>query len=94
MIQNHLLTMSGRRSHALFKEDAEHTLILPADCHFSTPIIRDAHRTIHSGGQLPLATLRRQYWIVNGQAAVIKGNQIMYCVLTTCSTSAHSVKAV
>ena len=55
---------------------ASHNLwwnILPADCHFTTLLIRDAHqRTLHGGVQLTLATLRHQYWIVKGRSAVKK----------------------
>ena len=73
MIQNHLLRVGGRLSHSLLEEDAKHPLILPADCHFTTLIIRDAHQRTHHGGiQLTLATLRRQYWIVKGRSAVKK----------------------
>ena len=72
MIQNHLLRV-GRLSHSLIEEDAQHPLILPADCHFTPLLIRDAHlHTLHSGVQLTLATLRRQYWIVKGRSAAKK----------------------
>ena len=71
MIQNHLLRVSGRLSHSLLEEDAKHLLILPADCQFTTLLIRDAHhRTLHGGVQLTLATPRRQFWIVRGRSAV------------------------
>ena len=67
MIQNHLLRVGGRLSHSLLEEDAKHPVILPAGCHFTKLIIRDAHQsTLHGGVQLTLATLRRQYWIVKG----------------------------
>ena len=63
--------MGGRLAHSLLDEDAKHSLILPAECHFTTLIISDAHqRTFHGGVQLTLATLRRQYWIVKGRAEV------------------------
>ena len=73
MIQNHLLRVGGRLSHSLLEEDVKHPLILPADCHLTTLLIRDAHhRSLHGGVQLTLATLRRQYWIVKGRSAVKK----------------------
>ena len=82
MIQNHLLRVGGRLSHSLLEEDAKHPLILPADCHFTTLLIRDAHhRTLHGDVQLTLATLRRQYWIVKGRAAVKKA--IRSCIVCT-----------
>ena len=82
MIQNHLLRVGGRLSHSLLEEDAKHPLILPADCHLTTLFIRDAHhRTLHGGVQLTLATLRRQYWIVKGRAAVKK--VIRSCIVCT-----------
>ena len=56
MIQNHLLGMGGRLSHSLLEEDAKHPLILPADCHFTTLLIRDAHhRTLRGDTQLTLS---------------------------------------
>ena len=67
MIQNHLRRVGDRLSHSLLEEGAKHPLILPADCHFTKLIIRDAHQTtLHAGVQLTLAILRRQYWIVKG----------------------------
>ena len=88
MIQNHLLRVGGRLSHSLLEEDAKHPFILPADCHFTTLLIEDAHqRTLHGGVQLTLATLRRQYWIVKGGSAVKK--VIRAC--TTCSRYAARV---
>ena len=80
MIQNHLLRVGGRLSHSLLEEDAKHPFVLPADCHFTTLLIEDAHqRTLHAGVQLTLATLRRQYWIVKGRSAVKR-------VITACTT--------
>ena len=62
MIQNHLLRVGGRLFHSFLQEDPKHPLILPADCHLTTLLIRDAHhRTLHGGTQLTLSTLRRQY---------------------------------
>ena len=88
LIQNHLLRVGGRLSHSLIEEDAKHPLILPADCHLTTLLIRDAHhRTLHGGVQLTLATLRRQYWIVKGRSAVKR--VIRAC--TTCSRHAARV---
>ena len=88
MIQNHLLKVGGRLSHSLLEEDANHPLILLADCHFTILLIRDAHhRTLHGGTQLTLATLRRQYWIVKGRSAVKK--VIRLCI--TCSRHAARV---
>ena len=88
MIQNHFLRVGSRLSHPLLEEDAKHPLILPADCHFTTLLIRDAHyRTLHSGVQLTLATLRRQYWIVKDRSEVKR--IIREC--TTCSRHAARV---
>ena len=65
MTQIHLLRVGSRLPHSLLEENAKHPLILPADYHFITLLIRDAHhRTLHGGTQLTLATLRRQYLIV------------------------------
>ena len=73
MIRNHLLRVGGRLSLSLLEEDAKHPLILPANCHFTTLLIRDAHHhTLYGVTQLALATLRRQYWIVKGRSAVKK----------------------
>ena len=64
------------------------SLILPADCHFTALLIRDAHhRTLHGGVQLTLATLRRQFWIVRGRSAVKK-------VIRTCITCTHHAARV
>ena len=88
MIQNHLLRVGCRLSHSLLEEDAKHPFILPADCHFTTLLIEDAHqRTLHGGVQLTLATLRRQYWKVKGRSAVKR--VIRAC--TTCSRYAARV---
>ena len=88
MIQNHLLRVGGRLSHSILEEDAKHPLILPADSHFTTLLIRDAHRrTLHGSIQLTLATFRRQYWIVKGRSAVKK--VIRACL--TCSRHAARV---
>ena len=89
MIQNHLLRVGGRLSHSILEEGAKHPLILPADFHFTTLLIRDAHhRTLHGGIQLTLATLRRQYWIVKGRSAVKK---VIRACLTCCSRHAARV---
>ena len=87
MIQNHLLRVGGRLSHSLLEEDAKHPLILPADCHLTTLLIRDAHhRTLHGGTQLTLSTIRRQYWIEKGGSAVKK-------IIRACLTcSRHAVR--
>ena len=91
MIQNHLIRVGGRLSHA-FEEGAKHPFILPADCHFTTLIIQDTHqRILHGGIQLTLATLRLQYWIVKGRIEVKK--IIRACTICSChaTMSAYSI---
>jgi len=52
-------------------------MILPPDHQFTELIIRNSHRlTLHGGTGLTLATIRHQFWIVNGRQTdkrVLKG---------------------
>ncbi|XP_029171359.1 uncharacterized protein LOC114940775, partial [Nylanderia fulva] len=74
-----LLRVGGRLSNADLPYDATHPLILPSESTFTNLVVDDHHqRTLHSGTQLTLCSLRQEYWVPRGRSLVKR--RISRCV--------------
>ena len=70
-IDSGILRVGGRLKHSLLPHDQKHPIILPADSHLSTLIVRDSHaRCLHGGTTLTLTTVRLSFWILKGRQLV------------------------
>ncbi|KRZ66287.1 hypothetical protein T10_2980, partial [Trichinella papuae] len=68
-----LLRVGGRLRLSDFDYEVKYPIILPKKHHIVNLIIVRAHNnTLHAGSSQTLATLRQNYWILNGRAAVKK----------------------
>ena len=71
MLVDGMLRVGGRLERAPVHYEAKHQLILPNKHHVTDLIIKHNHSINgHSGTDYVLASLRQQYWILNGRAAV------------------------
>jgi hypothetical protein len=71
--QDNILRCNGRLSNAELSQQAIHPILLPKDNSFTRLIINDFHiRLQHVGTAHTLASIRNEYWIPAGRAAVTK----------------------
>lgn len=77
--QQGILRVGGRLENAHINWEMKHPKIIPRDSRLAWLLIKEAHElSFHGGPRLTLATLRQQYWIPGGQAAVKK--QLRNCI--------------
>lgn len=70
--ENGILRMNGRVGNADLLEQKT-AIIIPAQHHFTTLMIRDAHdEVMHGGVQLTLRKLREKFWIIHARRQVQK----------------------
>ena len=68
-----VLRVGGRSTQAPLDFDVRHTILLPNSSHFTELVIRKHHLEVgRSGASHTWASLRRQFWIIKGGAAVRK----------------------
>lgn len=73
VIHDCLLRIGGRLRKAPMSFDEKHPIILPYKHHVTDLIIRDCHERVgHQGREHVLSSLREQFWIIKGNAAVRK----------------------
>lgn len=61
-----ILRVGGRLKHSTLNYNEKHPIILPNKNHFTNLIIQNTHiRTCHGGPQLMMATLLKQFWIID-----------------------------
>ncbi|XP_029161141.1 uncharacterized protein LOC114932898 [Nylanderia fulva] len=66
-----LLRVGGRLRNAYLQYNATHPPILPSESTYTHLVIDDHHqRTLHSGTQLTLCSLRQEYWVPRGRSLV------------------------
>ncbi|XP_029159091.1 uncharacterized protein LOC114931276 [Nylanderia fulva] len=66
-----LLRVGGRLRNAHLQYNATHPPILPSESTYTHLVIDDHHqRTLHSGTQLTLCSLRQEYWVPRGRSLV------------------------
>lgn len=71
--ENGLMVVHGRLQYADFSPLRKFPIILPAKSHFTKLAIEKAHfRALHGSIHLTLATLRQEYWVLNGRNLVKK----------------------
>lgn len=74
-----LLRVGGRLKHANIDVNATHQMILPSKGKLIVLIINDIHgKTLHGGGQVMLAYLRQQFWMLDARNTIRP--QIHKCV--------------
>ncbi|XP_072168946.1 uncharacterized protein [Diadema setosum] len=70
-VVNGVLRVGGRIGKAAINFNSKHPIILPHDHHVTRLIIEHHHHLVgHSGAGMTWSSLREQYWIVKGGAAV------------------------
>ena len=70
-LEDNLLRVGGRIQNSLLNHEQKHSLIVPKDCAFLKLLIRYYHqKTLHGGVTLTLATLRQEFWLINGRNLV------------------------
>ncbi|XP_025833702.1 uncharacterized protein LOC112905446 [Agrilus planipennis] len=68
---NGLLRVGGRLKHAELDFSIKHPAILPSNHHVTKLLVQYEHeKLLHGGQQLTLASLRQQYWPINGRSIV------------------------
>ena len=73
IVKDNFLLVGGRLDQSFLPHNQKHPYILPNDCFLTQLLIRHVHAlTLHGGVQLCLATLRTQFWVLNGRKAVKK----------------------
>lgn len=66
-----VLRKGSRMEYADIPSDSKYPILLPADCHFTTLVVRDAHsRTFHAGPNTTNSALMQVYHIPNMGATV------------------------
>ncbi|XP_055916655.1 uncharacterized protein LOC129949299 [Eupeodes corollae] len=61
---NGILRVGGRLENSLLSYDAQHPILLQNNHHFTTLVVRDAHKnTLHGGIQQMIMYIRQKYWI-------------------------------
>lgn len=61
-----ILRVGGWLDKAALEEGIKHSMVLPANSHFTDIVIADAYkRTLHGGLQLMVNFLRSKYWILD-----------------------------
>ena len=67
------MSVGGRLKNASLSFELKHQMILPPKHPFTVALIRAFHvENLHAGPNLTLATLQREFWIINGKNAVRK----------------------
>lgn len=78
--ENGILRVGGRLSHANLPVAQKHPIILPYDHNFTNMVIRKVHsKCFHAGNRATLASIRLEYWIIKGNAAVKR--ELSKCVI-------------
>ncbi len=73
VLMDGLLRVGGRLSRAAMPEETKRPVILPKEHHVSKLIMQHVHRQLgHVGRNHMLSTLRKRYWIINGNSACRK----------------------
>ncbi len=73
VLMDGLLRVGGRLSRAAMPEETKRPVILPKEHHVSKLIMQHVHRQLgHAGRNHMLSTLRKRYWIINGNSACRK----------------------
>lgn len=66
--QDGLLRVGGRLALSKFNYNKKHPILLPKSHHLTTLILRHEHeKLLHCGAKLLLATIRENYWPINGK---------------------------
>ncbi|XP_055916401.1 uncharacterized protein LOC129949150 [Eupeodes corollae] len=59
-----ILRVGGRLANSLLSYDAQHPILLQSNHHFTSLVVRDAHKqTLHGGIQQMINYIRQRYWI-------------------------------
>ncbi|XP_055840517.1 uncharacterized protein LOC129908191 [Episyrphus balteatus] len=59
-----ILRVGGRLENSLLSYDAQHPILLRNNHHFTTLVVREAHKnTLHGGIQQMISYIRQRYWI-------------------------------
>ena len=70
-MKNGVIVVGGRLVHAPVEDNAKHPKILPKKHHVTDLIVEEHHNKLgHMGHSSVLASLRREFWIIKGNAAV------------------------
>lgn len=79
ILNDNLLSVGGRLQNSNLYYNEKHPIILPKGHQITKIIIHQMHlRTLHSGIQLVIASIRHTYWIINMRNAVRQ--QIHRCI--------------
>ena len=71
ILKEGLLKVGGRLTNASVDDEAKHPIILPSKHPVTGMIIRQHHAEVgHMGQESVLSSIRKEYWIVEGRAAV------------------------
>ncbi|KAJ8933002.1 hypothetical protein NQ318_003667, partial [Aromia moschata] len=69
--ESKLIRVGGRIGKSSLEYDRKYPIVLPEKHHFTRLIIRaEHHRQLHTGAQAVLASLRLNYWVLNGRNAI------------------------
>ena len=69
-LNNRLLTVGGRVSHADIDEIGKHPYIIPYTHPVATLINRNQHEVAHLGREWVLGIVRRRFWIIKARRIV------------------------
>ena len=70
-MKNGVMVVGSRLANASVEENAKHSRILPKKHHVTNLIVEEHHNRLgHMGHSSVLSSLRREFWIVKGNAAV------------------------
>ena len=66
-----LLRVDGRLKHCSLSDDEKYPVILPVSCTLTDLVLKYCHHlSLHGGGQLTLALVRRMFWVIKGKLKV------------------------
>ncbi|KAJ8956011.1 hypothetical protein NQ318_006287 [Aromia moschata] len=69
--ESKIIRVGGRIGKSSLEYDRKYPIVLPEKHHFTRLIIRaEHHRQLHTGAQAVLASLRLNYWVLNGRNAI------------------------
>lgn len=68
---NGIIRVGGRLSNADIPFNSKHPIVMPSDDHVTRILIQDMHKQcLHGGKTLTLATVREEFWILQGTKVV------------------------